>query len=93
MDTQIVVYSCSGVLLSKEKEKTIGACNNMDKTQRQYVQSNKLDTKGDIHYGSEHCQFNSVAQLYPILCDPTDYSTPGFPVHHQLPELAQTCVH
>ena len=26
-------------------------------------------------------------------CDPMDYSTPGFPVHHQLPELAQTQVH
>ena len=27
------------------------------------------------------------------LCDPMDGSTPGFPVHHQLPELAQTHVH
>ena len=35
----------------------------------------------------------SVAQLCPTLCDPMDYSTPGFPVHHQLPEFAQTHVH
>ena len=35
----------------------------------------------------------SVAQLCLTLCDPTDCSTPGFPVHHQLPELAQTHVH
>ena len=27
------------------------------------------------------------------LCDPMDCSTPGFPVYHQLPELAQTHVH
>ena len=27
------------------------------------------------------------------LCDPMDFSTPGLPVHHQLPELAQTHVH
>ena len=27
------------------------------------------------------------------LCDPVDCSMPGFPVHHQLPELAQTHVH
>jgi len=27
-------------------------------------------------------QFNSVAQLRPTLCDPLDWSTPGFPVHH-----------
>ena len=38
-------------------------------------------------------QFSSVAQSYPALCDPMDCSTPGLPVHHQLPELAQTHVH
>ena len=32
-------------------------------------------------------QFTSVAQSCPPLCDPMDYSTPGLPVHHQLPEL------
>ena len=38
-------------------------------------------------------QFSSVAQSCPTLCDPVDYSTPGFPVHHQLPKLARTHVH
>ena len=38
-------------------------------------------------------QFSSVAQMCPKLCNPMDYSTPGFPVHHQLPELTQTHVH
>ena len=38
-------------------------------------------------------QFSSVAQPCPTLCDPIDYSTPGFPVHHQLPEPTQTHVH
>ena len=33
------------------------------------------------------------AQSCPTLCDPVDCSMPGFPVHHQLPELAQTHVH
>ena len=37
--------------------------------------------------------FSSTAQLCPTLCDPMDCSMPGFPVHHQLPELAQTHVH
>ena len=32
----------------------------------------------------------SVTQLFPTLCNSMDCSTPGFPVHHQLPELAQT---
>ena len=35
----------------------------------------------------------SVAQSCPSLCDPMNCSTPGLPVHHQLPELAQTHVH
>ena len=34
-----------------------------------------------------------VTQSCPILCDPMDGNTPGFPVHHQLPELAHTHVH
>ena len=37
--------------------------------------------------------FSSVAQSCPTLCDPMNCSTPGFPVHHQLPELAQIHVH
>ena len=37
--------------------------------------------------------FSSVAQSCPILCDPMVCSTPGFPVHHQLPELTQIHVH
>ena len=37
-------------------------------------------------------RFSSIAQSCPTLCDPMDRSTPGFPVHHQLPELAQTHV-
>ena len=37
--------------------------------------------------------FSSVAQLCPALCDPMDCSTPGLPVHHQLPEFTQTHVH
>ena len=38
-------------------------------------------------------QFSSVAQSCPTLCDPTNCSTPGLPVHHQLPEFTQTHVH
>ena len=36
---------------------------------------------------------SSVTQLCLTLCDPMDCSTPGFPVHHQLPEPIQTHVH
>ena len=36
---------------------------------------------------------SSVAQSCPTLCDPMNRSTPGLPVHHQLPEFTQTHVH
>ena len=36
---------------------------------------------------------SSVAQSCPPLCDPMDCSTPGLPVHHQLPEFTETHVH
>src|SRR5574341_381009 len=38
-------------------------------------------------------QFSSVAQSCPTLSDPINCSTPGLPVHHQLPEFTQTHVH
>ena len=44
-------------------------------------------------YSVDKVQFSSVAQSCPTLCDPMNRSTPGIPVHHQLPELTQTHVH
>ena len=38
-------------------------------------------------------QFSSVTHSCSILCDPMNCSTPGFPVHHHFPKLAQTHVH
>ena len=38
-------------------------------------------------------QFSSVAQSCLTLCDPTDHSTPGLPVHHQPQEFTQTHVY
>ena len=38
-------------------------------------------------------QLGLVTQSCPTLCDPMDCTTPGFPIHHQLPELTQTHGH
>ena len=38
-------------------------------------------------------QFSSVTQSCPTLCDPMNCSTPGLPVHHQLPEFTKTHIH
>ena len=45
------------------------------------------------YHNTSSIQFSSVAQLCPTLCDPVNRSTPGLPVHHQLPESTQTHVH
>ena len=46
-------------------------------------------------YFLQHCsvQFSSVAQSCPTLCNPMNRSTPGLPVHHQLPEFTQTHIY
>ena len=44
-------------------------------------------------YSKVNQLFSSVAQLSLTLCNPTNHSTPGLPVHHQLPESTQTHVH
>ena len=49
-----------------------------------------MSTRQDVRHHSHHItviQFSSVAQSCPTLCDPMDCSTPGFPVHHELPEF------
>ena len=53
-----------------------------------HVQNSEKPTN---HEAFLFVQFSSVAQSCPTLCDPMD--TQGLPVHHQLPELAQTHVH
>ena len=44
-------------------------------------------------WAAQFNQFSSVAQSCSTLCDPMNCSTPGLPVHHQLPEFTQTHVH
>ena len=53
-------------------------------------QENPLEKEMATHSG---IQFSSVAQSCLTLCNPMDCSIPGFPVHHQLSELAQTHVY
>ena len=46
-----------------------------------------------MEFKQENCQFSSVPQSCPTLCDPMNCSTPGLPVHHQLLEFIQTQDH
>ena len=45
------------------------------------------------HSAFSSVQFSSVTQSCPTHCDPMNRSTPGLPVHHQLPKFTQIHVH
>ena len=59
------------------------------KTIIKYTQKDIKESK----YSFRSDQIRSVTQWCPTLCDPMNRSTPGLPVHHQLPEFTQTHVH
>ena len=65
----------------KEESEKVGLKLNIQKT--------KIMAFGPI----SSVQFSSVSQSCPTLCDPINHTTPGLPVHHQLPEFTQTHVH
>ena len=50
-------------------------------------------TRNSMEHGKSVSHFSWVAQSCPTLCHPMNRSTPGLPVHHQLPEFTQTHVH
>ena len=64
----------------------------LERDQTLSLWSGSTDSKSLDNQGTNP-QFSSVAQSCPTLCDPTNRSTPGLPVHHQLPEFTQTHVH
>jgi len=45
----------------------------------------------NLIYKMEMSSVSSVTYLCPTLCNPMNCSMPGFPVHHQLPELLNSC--
>ena len=65
----------------KEESEKVGLKLNIQKT--------KIMASGPIRSD----QIRSVNQSCPTLCNPMNRSTPGLPVHHQLPEFTQTRVH
>ena len=52
-----------------------------------------LRYSNEYEYIYPSVQFSSVTQLCPTFCHPMNRSTPGLPIHHQLPEFTQTHIH
>ena len=57
------------------------------------VANNSLISFSNVKYSYFFHQIRLVAQSCLTLCNPMNRSTPGLPVHHQLPEFTQTLVH
>ena len=74
------------------KRKTLEKCRIKVKLKKKFS-SIKIYLACLPHYKDVSVQFSSVSQLCPTPCDPMNCSTPGLPVHHQLPEFIQTHVH
>ena len=91
--------SVSGILTPSSN--SIVRCCSISQTSHEAVNlrlSNKRLTfsllKNELHIlNRTSVQFSSVTQSCPTVCNPMDCSTPGLPIHHQLPEFTQTQVH
>ena len=57
------------------------------------LQSFPAENENKSPFHSFCLQSTSVDQSFPTLCNPMNHSTPGLPVHHQLPEFTQIHVH
>ena len=88
---EISITSDDTIIMS-EKEEELKSLLMKVKEESEKV-SLKLNIPKTKIMASGSIQFSSVTQTCPTLCDPRDCSTPGLPVHHQLPESTQTHVH
>ena len=85
----VCVYTSFISFLNKQKQ----TINTVLKDLEIIILSEVSHAEKDIYHMISLTSVSSVAQLCPTLCNPMDCSTPGFPVHHQLPELALTHIH
>ena len=78
--------------VQQDDEMILNVCTSNNRPAR-YKKQKLTELKREILSSHWVVQFSSVAQSCPTLCDPVNRSTPGLPVHHQLPEFTQTHVH
>ena len=77
-----------------KKSYELKTCSNVDKLWRYFAKVKEARHKWSyIIWLHIYEMFSSVTQLCLTLCDPVNRSTPGLPVHHQLPEFTQTHAH
>ena len=97
MDKEDMVHMYNRILFNSEKEWNCVICRDED-WPRGWMKSEVKSEREKTNiiykwYLEKWYQFSSVAQLCPTRCNSMDCSTPGLPVHHQLPEFTETHVH
>ena len=95
---QSIYYSVPYILLLTFKVKFISGTEGFTWLDKHTIQIQKYKFPSNLSshiqaFPTSFSQFSSVAQSCPTPCDPMNRSTPGLPVHHQLPEFTQTHVH
>ena len=90
--TQLLSYPS---VLSKKHEKETAEMSRHEILRRKLtlILMNANDPYLNLRAGVVLSSVQFITQSCPTLCDPMDRSTPGLPVHHQLPEFTQTQVH
>ena len=88
---KLMTADCLGLHLSSPERRRAPE-SQMPEPQRVSVMDSYTQGLG-LGLNHSSVQFTSVTQSCPTLCDPMNCSTPGFPIHHQLPEFTQTHMH
>ena len=94
---EVANYGESSVVLplSLTTRVTIMLISSLEKRQQPQICRwfHSAESKEELNSLLMGVKIRSVAQSCPTLCNPMNRSTPGLPVHHQLPEFTQTHVH
>ena len=93
MDCSLPGSSVHGIFQARVLEWGATAFSISEAGWRVYEGEKRLHENSLNYIIKQFIQFSSVTQSCPTLCDSMDCSTPGLPVHHQLPEFTQTHVH
>ena len=106
---EIIIYPLGWLLSKTNKQKITGVAKDVEKLEPSYIAGGSTvrplqkaarwclkKLKTELLYDPAiplSVQFSSITQSCPTLFDPMNRSTPGLPVHHQLPEFTQTHIH